>query len=125
MRGLIAILIGLLGAAPWAVFGEMEVFIVDGKVTSIPGVQVYHLTAGDAVLNVVNTQLKKDGVTTEVVGRGYVNQQLEDALVNQVSGLAKAANYRLQYFPAVVIDGEYVVYGTSDVEVAEQLRPAQ
>jgi len=94
---------------------EFELFVVDSDLYAQPGVTVYQVNGGDRLMAEINTQLKRDGVTREEDGEAYVTQAFKEALANQAIGLVKAAKYQLSYFPALVIDRRFVVYGTTSV----------
>ena len=67
--------------------------------------------------------MREKGVINEEPGKAYVTPELSNALVSQVKGLVKAGRYQLKYFPAIVIDGRYVIYGTTDINEFERLKP--
>ncbi|MEZ5573748.1 MAG: TIGR03757 family integrating conjugative element protein [Halioglobus sp.] len=50
-----------------------------------------------------------------------VDAQLSSELENAARGLVQAMQYGIDRYPAIVFDGEVVVYGVTDVTVATQL----
>lgn len=50
-----------------------------------------------------------------------VDAQLSSELENAARGLVQATQYGIDRYPAIVFDGEVVVYGVTDVTVATQL----
>ena len=122
MRGLIMIL-WLMACGP-VTAADIEVFTltaIDPLPTTAHTVTVYHLSGGDQQLALANTGMARDGLTTEAAARDYFTPDLQTALINQVSGLIKAASYDLRYFPAIVIDGKTVIYGVTDLAVIQTL----
>jgi len=67
--------------------------------------------------------MRAAGVNSEEQGRRFATPELSNALLNQIRGLVKAGQYQLKYFPAVVIDGRYVIYGTTDISLYEEMKP--
>lgn len=121
MRQLIVITFMLVVAMP--VHAErFELFVTDENEYTQPGVTVYRINGGDRLMVSINDQLKRDGVTREADGERYVTEALKHALANQAIGLVKAGQYKLSYFPALVIDGQFVVYGTTRVDAYYRLK---
>ena len=99
-----------------------EIFITQGNVQTLESdTTVYHIKQGDNLLVSINQQLKRDGIMDEETAATYVTQQLQEMLVNQMTGLTKAAQYQLKYFPAIVKDGQYVIYGTTDPKAFDDI----
>ena len=120
MRALVTLLIlsfplNLLAA-------EFEVFTIGKDFVDEPNTTVYYVDQGDQLLESINQKMLSAGVTSEEQGKPYATPELKSALVNQVKGLLKAAHYQLKYFPAVVIDGQYVIYGTTDIGLFDEMK---
>ncbi len=121
MRRLMGLI--LLGCTSCPLYAQdFELFVTGADDYTQPGVSVYQVNGGDRVMAEINDQLKRDGITREEDGERYVTEQLKHALANQAIGLVKAAKYQLKYFPALVIDGEYVIYGTTSVDAYDRLK---
>ena len=102
---------------------EFEVFTIGKGFVDEPNATVYYVDQGDQLLESINQKMLAAGVTNEEQGKRYATPELKRALVNQVKGLLKAAQYQLKYFPAVVVDGRYVIYGTTDIGFFEEMKP--
>ena len=121
MRQLIVIVL-LLVCLP-ARAEVFELFLVDNMQNNEPNVTVYHVNGGDLLMASANAQIKRDGVTTKEAGSRYVTNELKRALSNQAMGLMRAAKYQLGYFPALVIDGRWVVYGATSIKDYSRVKP--
>lgn len=102
---------------------EFEIFTLTKDVIDEPNALVYYVDQGDLLLDSINELMLSAGVENEEQGKRYVTPELTNALRNQVAGLLKAAHYQLKYFPAIVVDGRYVIYGTTDASSYEEVTP--
>ena len=94
-----------------------EVFTLQDINVDYPAsVTVYHLTAGDQWLKKLNAALKQMNITNEQDAAQLVTDEFKQTLSNQSVGLAKAAKYKLKYFPAIVLNEKSVLYGTTDIQ---------
>jgi len=101
---------------------SFELFTTNNVSLVDPTVRVYHVAAGDQLLQQANGQMKAAGVRNEEDGARFVTEELKDALANQVNGIIRASKYQLSYFPALVVDGKYVIYGTTDIGDYDRLK---
>jgi len=102
---------------------EFEIFTL-GKAPKVESnATVYVVDQGDQLLKSINQTMLASGITNEEQGKQYATPELSNALVNQVKGLIQSGKYQLKYFPAVVIDGRYVIYGTTDISLFEKMKP--
>lgn len=120
MRQLILLL--LMSCAPAVQAQVFELFVADANTRTVSGATVYRVNGGDLLMADINAQLKRDRIMKEADGHRYVTRNLKQALSNQAVGLMKAAKYQLSYFPALVIDGRFVIYGTTDIKDYERLK---
>lgn len=102
---------------------EFEIFTLGIGLVDNPNATVYYVDQGDRLLESINQDMRAAGIKSEEQGKPYATPELSDALVNQVRGLLKAAHYQLKYFPAVVVDGQYVIYGTTDTSMFKEMKP--
>lgn len=121
MRSLVLIMfisfpVGLFAA-------EFEIFTLSKEIIDETNVTVYYIDQGDQLLNSINQLMLSKGIRDEEQGKRYATPDLSNALVNQVKGLLKAGRYQLKYFPAIVVDGQYVIYGTTDIGSYDELKP--
>lgn len=121
MRCLILFLSLALPAALQA--SEFEIFTLGNKPVDESNATVYYLDRGDELLRAINQEMSSAGVTSEEQGKHYATPELSEALIGQVKGLLKAGHYQLKYFPAVVVDGRYVIYGTTDIRLFNEMKP--
>lgn len=102
---------------------EFEIFMLGKNTVDESNATVYYIDQGDQLLASINQEMLSAGVTSEEQGKRYATPELERALVNQIRGLLKAGQYQLKYFPAVVVDGQYVIYGTTDISLFDEMKP--
>ena len=102
---------------------EFEIFAFSNVSVDEMNATVYYIDQGDQLLESINQVMRAKGVINEEQGKAFVTPELSNALVSQVKGLVKAGRYQLKYFPASVIDGRYVIYGTTDISAFERLKP--
>jgi len=121
MRQLIGAIIFLLIACP-AHGEQFELFVVNPISNERQDVAVYQINGGDQLMASINAQMKRDGVMREAEGARYVTSELKQALAEQAIGLTKAMQYQLLYFPALVIDERFVIYGTTDPKHYDRLK---
>lgn len=102
---------------------EYEIFTLSNAAIDESNATVYYIDQGDLLLESINQAMRVKGVTNEEQGKRFATPELSNALVNQVKGLLKAGKYQLKYFPAIVVDGQYVIYGTTDIDTFDELKP--
>lgn len=102
---------------------EFEIFTLGNKPVNESNATVYYLDQGDELLRAINQEMSSLGVTSEEQGKHYATPELSEALINQIKGLLRAGHYQLKYFPAVVVDGQYVIYGTTDIRLFKEMKP--
>jgi len=102
---------------------DFEIFTLGKNTVTERNATVYIIDQGDELLQSINQQMRAAGVNSEEQGRRFATPELSNALLNQIRGLVKAGQYQLKYFPAVVIDGRYVIYGTTDISLYEEMKP--
>lgn len=102
---------------------EFEIFTLGDESLSDSAATVYRIDQGDRLLESINKEMQRIGITTEEQGKHFATPELSEALSNQVRGLLKAGRYQLKYFPAIVIDGQYVIYGTTDISRFGEMKP--
>ena len=84
-------------------------------------VEIYRLDGLHQLETTLSAQLPNDPAAAQRVAQqriGQLDRDDRDTLRSAAVGLAKAQQYGLNRYPAIVIDGAVVVYGTTDVEVA-------
>ena len=84
-------------------------------------VEIYKIDGLHQLETSLSAQLPNDAAAAQRVALqriGQLKHNDRDALRNAAVGLAKALEYRLDRYPAIVINREAVVYGTTDVELA-------
>ena len=84
-------------------------------------VQVYRLDGIDRVESALSRELPADPDTARRVALGRIQRldaQARESLRRSAVGLAKADQYGIDRTPAVVFDGEAVVYGVADLRQA-------
>ncbi len=84
-------------------------------------VQVYRLDGIDRVESALSRDLPSDPDAARRVALDrirHLDAQAQESLRRSAVGLAKAAQYGIDRTPAVVFDGEAVVYGVTDLEQA-------
>lgn len=121
MRGLMTIF--FLSFPLSALSAEFEIFAFSKTLIDESKATVYYIDKGDQLIESINKVMRAQGVMNEDEGKRFATPELSQALVNQVKGLLKASRYRLKYFPAIVVDGQYVIYGTTDIGVYQELKP--
>jgi integrating conjugative element protein (TIGR03757 family) len=89
--------------------------------TDIP---VVYLDAPERVQAQLFGQLSADPAQAERDARAVLSsarfRQAEQQLTDAYGGVTRAWSLGLEKYPAVVFDDQYVVYGTTDVTLAEQ-----
>jgi len=111
------------------VFTSSDLSITGGAVTnSAPGrptsdLQIYNLDGIQSIETKLSIGLTADPEQSKrVVLQRF--QQLHDddraQMQHAAMGLAKAVQYGVDRYPAIVFDGQVVVYGLTDLEVALQ-----
>ena len=80
---------------------------------------IYRLDAMPSVENAINQVMPK----TEAEAKAYfaanqaeIKRRYGPAVINGANGLALARHYKLNRIPAMVVDGQSVVYGYTDVD---------
>lgn len=121
MRGLVLFL--LLSFPLSLLAAEFEIFTLGNAVINESNATVYYIDRGDQLIESINQTMRANSVANEEQGKPYATPELSAALVNQVKGLLKAGKYQLKYFPAIVVDGQYVIYGSTDISDFEALKP--
>ena len=84
-------------------------------------VEIYRLDGLQQLESTLSAQLPNEPAAAQRVALqriGQLDRDDRDTLRSAAVGLAKAQQYGLSRYPAIVIDGAVVVYGTTDVEVA-------
>ncbi|ECG1480677.1 TIGR03757 family integrating conjugative element protein [Salmonella enterica subsp. enterica] len=85
--------------------------------------QVVYLDAPDTVQRQLFGELPTDPVQAAQVAKTIIQspdwQQKQQQIAQAYQGVLQAYSLKLVKYPAVVFDDRYVVYGTSDVAVAE------
>lgn len=102
---------------------DYEIFALSKDIVNEPNATIYVIDQGDQLLQSINQQMRVAGVSSEEQGRRFATPELSDALLNQIEGLVKAGQYQLKYFPALVVDGQYVIYGTTNIRLYEDMKP--
>ena len=102
---------------------EFEIFTFGKTSIDDSNATVYYIDQGDRLLQSINQEMLSAGVTNEEQGKRFATPELSAALVNQIKGLLKAGQYQLKYFPAIVIDGQYVIYGSTDISLYDEMKP--
>ena len=89
--------------------------------TDIP---VVYLDAPERVQAQLFGQLSADPALAERDARAVLSsanfRQAEQQLTDAYAGVTRAWSLGLEKYPAIVFDDQYVVYGTTDVALAEQ-----
>ena len=88
---------------------EFEIFTLGIGLVDNPNATVYYVDQGDRLLESINQDMRAAGIKSEEQGKPYAT--------------LKAAHYQLKYFPAVVVDGQYVIYGTTDTSMFKEMKP--
>ena len=122
------VLTGSLFAPAWAneTAPAIEVF-TDSKfqVVRIPeNTTVYVIDRIDQLQQTLSKDLPSDpDKAKQVVLARFqrTDAQLSSELENAAKGLVQAMQYRINRYPAIVFDGNAVVYGVTDVDAATQL----
>ncbi len=111
------------------VFTSTDLPITGGTVTnSAPSrptsdLQIYHLDGIQRFETKLSKDLSSDpGKSKRIVLQRFQQLHEEDRVRMQLAamGLAKAAQYGIDRYPAIVFDGQVVVYGITDLEAALQ-----
>ncbi len=85
--------------------------------------QVYHLNVIQLVEVELSSNLPTDPKQSKQITLQRIQQldeQVTSAIQSTALGLAKAAQYGIDRYPAIVFDGQVVVYGITDLEAALQ-----
>ncbi len=103
----------------------IEVFVAGSgpRPGDIPGVTVYVIDAIGQAQAGLSADLPGDPEAAReiVLARlGRMEAGLARRLENAAQGLARAVHYGIDRYPAVVFDGQAVVYGIPDVDAARQ-----
>jgi integrating conjugative element protein (TIGR03757 family) len=110
---------------PTLIFAEnnvqIEVFTDSANpviVSNIPNVHYYNLDAAQNLIYTLNNKMHgvPENRAPQVAEKLFL--QNKDNLENAYLGLLKAKQYRLEKYPAVVIDGKAIIYGVKSVEKA-------
>ncbi len=88
------------------------------------GVTVYRIDAIDRLQAVLSRELPGDPQTArDIVLARFARLDADQGLrlENAARGLARAMRYGIDRYPAIIFDGQAVVYGVPDIDVARQL----
>jgi len=107
----------------------IEIFTIREQAPLVPAdvqshhvhVEIYRLDGLQQLESTLSAQLPNEPAAAQRVALqriGQLDRDDRDTLRSAAVGLAKAQQYGLSRYPAIVIDGAVVVYGTTDVEVA-------
>ena len=125
MRAFGWIFIGaMLVASALTKYPQIEVFTTAHTpiaTVSIPAVQVYTLDAPAVIEAELSGALPRDPSTALALAQREVQgawRETAKRLTMAYQGLLKARQYELQKLPAIVFDGQAVVYGVTDLEQA-------
>ena len=105
---------------------SIEVF-ADSTFQSIDSMKhatVYRLDRIDEIQNALSHQLPGDPEKAKQLAlRRFqgMDAQLSHQLENATKGLVQALQYGINRYPAIVFDGQAVVYGITDIETAARL----
>ncbi|MES9874478.1 MAG: TIGR03757 family integrating conjugative element protein [Candidatus Sedimenticola sp. 6PFRAG7] len=83
--------------------------------------QIYRLDGIQQVEGELSGDLPKDPETARWLALQHIQQldeQTTASIQNAAVGLAKAMQYRVDRYPAIVFDGKVVVYGLTDLSAA-------
>lgn len=119
------ILTGTLCAPAWASEdpNSIEVFTdsVLQVVNSAQNTTVYVIDRIDQLQQELSNDLSNDPEKAKQLASQRfqrMNAQLSSELENAAKGLGRAMQYGIDRYPAVVFDGQAVVYGVTDIDVA-------
>jgi integrating conjugative element protein (TIGR03757 family) len=88
------------------------------------GITVYYIDRIDRLQKELSKDLPSDPERAKklVLGRFQrMDAQLSSELENAAKGLVQAMQYDIDRYPAIVFDGDVVVYGVTDINAATQL----
>ncbi len=89
--------------------------------TDLPSVEVYHLDAPAALEAKLSARLPRDREAAAQLASAEIQgtwRKSAETLTHAYQGLLKARQYSLQKLPAVVFEGQAVVYGVTGLEQA-------
>jgi integrating conjugative element protein (TIGR03757 family) len=104
----------------------IEVF-TDSRLRVVGGGEetaIYEIDRIDQLQRDLSRDLPIDAVNAKQLAMQRVQRvdaQLSSELENAAKGLVQAMQYGIDRYPAIVFDGEVVVYGVTDVTAATQL----
>ena len=99
----------------------VDVFTVDGfAITQARNAPVYHIDGIEAFKRTMSDGLPSalEAAKKEVNARMAAQPDAVGKLKRAFDGLLKAKTYGITKVPAIVIEGEYVIYGETDVSDA-------
>lgn len=104
----------------------IEVFVMDDttQTEEAAGVTVYRIGAIHRLQAALSRDLPGDPqVARDLVLKRFGQMEADQGqrLENAARGLARAMHYGIDRVPAIVFDGQAVVYGVSDIDVARQI----
>ncbi len=105
---------------------EVEVFVTGdaAQFEEISGVTVYRIGTIKQVQAALSQDLPGDPQAARdiVLARfAHLDAGLDRQLENAARGLARAMHYGIDRVPAIVFDGQAVVYGITDINAARQI----
>ena len=102
------------------VFTDSRLLVVGGGEETA----IYEIDRIDQLQRDLSRDLPIDAVNAKQLAMQRVQRvdaQLSSELENAAKGLVQAMQYGIDRYPAIVFDGEVVVYGVTDVTAATQL----
>lgn len=118
----------MLCGSAWASEGpaSIEVFVGSTfhEINSMKYTTVYRIDRIDELQKELPHQLPRDPEKAKQLAlRRFqrMDAQLSHQLENAAKGLMQALQYGINRYPAIVFDGQAVVYGVTDIETAARL----
>lgn len=103
---------------PTSLFAQVfEVFYVGSKPNDLSNtynVKYFSVDASERAVQNINSLLKKSGVNNEKDALKFIPSDLMTNIEAGYRSLMTASNYQLSYFPAIVVDKKYVLYGSTN-----------
>ncbi len=122
MRRMMAVLL-LVGVSPVSADpGQIEVFVTTGTTVSttpadrrgIP-VEIHHVDAVDRATEALSQGLPADPDAAAAIAQERLDAQAHRDLEAAYEPLLRAYRLNIEQVPAIVFDGQAVVYGTTDL----------
>jgi integrating conjugative element protein (TIGR03757 family) len=118
----------MLCGSAWASEGPASIEVFVGStfqpIESMKYMTVYRLDRIDEIQEELSHQLPGDPEKAkQLVLRRFqrMDAQLSHQLENTAKGLMQVVHYGINRYPAIVFDGQAVVYGVTDIERAARL----